>query len=33
MKSTLNIEDFQKKLMALIADAFPKFQSPKNVIR
>ena len=31
-KSTLNFEDFQKK-MTLIADVFPKLPSPKNVIR
>ena len=32
LKSTLNFEDFQKK-MTLIADVFPKLPSPKNVIR
>ena len=31
-KSTLNFEDFQKK-MTLIADVFPKLPSPKMVIR
>ena len=32
LKSTLNFEHFQKK-MTLIADVFPKFPSPKKVIR
>ena len=32
LKSTLNIERFQKK-MTLIADVFPKLPSPKKVIR
>ena len=32
LKSTLNFEDFQKK-MTLIADVFPKLPSPKKVIR
>ena len=32
LKSTLTFEDFRKK-MILIADIFPKFPSPKKVIR
>ena len=32
LKSTLNFEHFQEK-MTLIADVFPKLQSPKKVIR
>ena len=32
LKFTLNFEHFQKK-MTLIADVFPKLQSPKKVIR
>ena len=32
LKSTLNFENFQKK-MTLIADVFPKLPSPKKVIR
>ena len=32
LKSTLNLEHFQKK-MTLIADVFPKLTSPKKVIR
>ena len=32
LKSTLNFERFQKK-MTLIADVFPKYASPKKVIR
>ena len=32
LKSTLNFENFQKK-MTLIADVFPKLASPKKVIR
>ena len=32
LKSTLNLEHFQKK-MTLIADVFPKLPSPKKVIR
>ena len=32
LKSTLNFENFQEK-MTLIADVFPKLQSPKKVIR
>ena len=32
LKSTLNFEQFQKK-MTFIADVFPKLPSPKKVIR
>ena len=32
LKSILNFEHFQEK-MTLIADVFPKLQSPKKVIR
>ena len=32
LKSTLNFENFQKK-MTLIADVFPQLPSPKKVIR
>ena len=32
LKSTLNLEHFQKK-MTLIADVFPKLRTPKNMVR
>ena len=31
-KSTVNFEDFQKKIF-LIADVFPKLRTPKDVVR
>ena len=33
LKSTLNLQDFQKKKMTLIADVFPKLRTPKNMVR
>ena len=32
LKTVLNFEHFQKK-MTLIADVFPKLQTPKNVVK
>ena len=32
LKSSLNFENFQKKKMTLIAEVFPRVQTPKNMV-
>ena len=32
LKSSLNFEHFQKKKMTLIAEVFPRVQTPKNMV-